>query len=196
MDLRKTTEDLVKFRTETGNAAEIDKCLAYIAASFDGTGAAVKIERFDDASPVIYISNNDSMTQDALVLGHIDVVKAADGMFAPKIEDGRMYGRGTLDMKSFAAVAMNSMHYVLEHKPAVKFGVILSTDEEQGSKSTHAFMARYPELNAGVVLDNDVGGDIGVIINKCKNPVFGPADGGRRSGASWVDAVGRPLTPI
>ena len=62
---------------------------AYIAASFDGTGAAVKNERFDDASPVIYISN-DSMTQDALVLGHIDVVKAADGMFAPKIEDGRM----------------------------------------------------------------------------------------------------------
>ena len=45
-------------------------------------------------------------------------------------------------MKSFAAVAMNSMHYVLEHKPAVKFGVILSTDEEQGAK-TRAFMARY-----------------------------------------------------
>ena len=73
-------------------------------------------------------------------------------------------------MKSFAAVAMNSMHYVLEHKPAVKFGVILSTDEEQGSKKARTlFMARYPELNVGVVLDNDVGGDIGVIINKCKN---------------------------
>ena len=50
-------------------------------------------------------------------------------------------------------------------------------------------MARYPELNVGVVLDNDVGGDIGVIINKCKNPVLS-ADG-RRSGAR-VDAVGRP----
>ena len=61
----------------------------------------VKIERFDDASPVIYISNNDSMTQDALVLGHIDVVKAADGMFAPKIEDGRMYGRGTRGYEVF-----------------------------------------------------------------------------------------------
>ena len=73
--------------------------------------------------------------------GHIDVVKAADGMFAPKIEDGRMYGRGTLDMKSFAAVAMNSMHYVLEHKPAVKFGVILSTDEEQGSKNARVYGA-------------------------------------------------------
>ena len=64
------------------------------------------------------------------------------------------------------------MHYVLEHKPAVKFGVILSTDEEQGSKSTHAVYGALSELNVGVVLDNDVGGDIGVIINKCKNPVF------------------------
>ena len=51
------------------------------------------------------------------------MVKAADGMFAPKIEDGRMCRARNIDMKSFAAVAMNSMHYVLEHKPAVKFGV-------------------------------------------------------------------------
>ena len=172
MDLIKTIEDLIRFRTETGNAEEIDKCLAYIEKSFEGTGAVVKIKRFEDASPVIYLSNNEDMHQDALVLGHLDVVKAKDEMFEPYIKDGKMYGRGTLDMKSFAAVAMNSLHYVLEHKLPVKFGVILSTDEEQGSKSTHAFLARYPELNASVVLDNDVGGDIGEIINKCKNPVF------------------------
>lgn len=172
MDLVKTIEDLVCFRTETGNEEEIDKCLAYIQNSFSGTGAVVKIERFRDASPVIYIANNEDMLQDALVLGHIDVVKASDEMFAPYIKDGKMFGRGTLDMKSFAAVAMNSMHYVLSHKLPIKFGVILSSDEEQGSKSTHAFLARYPELNAKVVLDNDVGGDIGEIINKCKNPVF------------------------
>ena len=112
---------------------------AYIAASFDGTGAAVKIERLT-MQAVIYISNNDSMTQDALVLGHIDVVKAADGMFAPKMKTAECTGAEHW-MKSFAAVAMNSMHYVLEHKPAVKFGVILSTDEEQGSKSTHVYGA-------------------------------------------------------
>ena len=64
------------------------------------------------------------------------------------------------------------MHYVLENKLPVKFGIILSTDEEKGSKSTHAFLAKYPNINARVVLDNDVGGDITKIINKCKNPVF------------------------
>ena len=82
---------------------------------------------------------------------------------------------------------MNSV----QHKPAVKFGVVYHTDEEQGSKSTHAFMARYPELNVGVVLDNDVGGDIGVIINKCKNPVFVRPDGGVPG--ARVDAVGHGL---
>lgn len=172
MDLIKTIYDLVRIKTETGNEKEINECLNYIKDSFDGTGAVVKIERFADASPVIYIANNHAMQQNALVLGHIDVVKAEDKMFEPYIEDGKMYGRGTLDMKSFAAVAMNSMHYVLKQKLPIRFGVILSTDEEQGSKSTHAFLERYPELNADVVLDNDVGGDIGVIINKCKNPVF------------------------
>jgi len=172
MDLISTIEDLVRFKTITGTAYEIDKCLDYIAKSFAGTKAVVKIERFEDASPVIYIANNNDIMQDVLILGHIDVVEASDDMFEPKIVDGKMYGRGTLDMKSFAAVAMNSMHYVLDNNLPVKFGIILSTDEEKGSKSTHAFLAKYPDINAKVVLDNDVGGDITKIINKCKNPVF------------------------
>ncbi|MBP5698314.1 MAG: M20/M25/M40 family metallo-hydrolase [Alphaproteobacteria bacterium] len=172
MNLINTIEDLVRFKTITGNAAEIDKCLDYIAKSFEGTAADVKIERFQNVSPVIYIANNKSMQQDVLILGHIDVVAATDDMFEPKIKDGKMYGRGTLDMKSFAAVAMNSMHYVLEHQLPIHFAIILSSDEEQGSKSTHAFLERYSQLTAKVVLDNDVGGDITKIINKCKNPVF------------------------
>ena len=172
MDLMQTVQDLIRFKTITGNAEEIDKCLQYIKDSFNGTKAYVKIERFKDASPVIYIANNEDMHQNVLVLGHLDVVAAEDDMFEPKIVDGKMYGRGTLDMKSFAAVAMNSMHYVLEHQLPVKLGIILSTDEEQGSKSAHAFLAKYPDINADVVLDNDVGGDIGEIITKCKNPVF------------------------
>ena len=172
MELVKIIEDLVRFNTETGNKKEIDDCLEYIEKFFDNTNANVKIERFDEASPVIYIRNNNEDEQDVLVLGHIDVVKANKEMFEPKIVDGKMFGRGTLDMKSFAGVAMKSMQYVLDNKLNVRFGVLLSTDEEKGSNSTHSFLERYKNIKANVVLDNDVGGDIGVIINKCKNPVF------------------------
>ena len=46
MDLIKTIEDLVRFRTETGHEEEIDKCLNYIAKSFVNTKSRVVIERF------------------------------------------------------------------------------------------------------------------------------------------------------
>mgnify|MGYP003307403352 CR=1 FL=1 len=50
--------------------------------------------------------------------------------------------------------------------------IYFSTDEETGSKSTKAFLEKFPDLSAKIVLDNDVGGDICKIITRCKNPVF------------------------
>ncbi len=171
MDLLNTAQDLIRFRTETGNAAEIAKAAEYIKNKYAGT--KVKVEIFQStASPVIFLRNTDDWDFDVIVLGHIDVVPAADEMFEPYIKDGKMFGRGTLDMKSFAAVAMNSMEYVAAKGLPLKFGVILSTDEEKGSKSTESFLAAYPNITAKIVLDNDVGGDISKIISKCKNPVF------------------------
>ena len=172
MNLLETIKDLIQFRTETGNLAEIDKCMAYCQNLFKGSRAVVDVCRYKDTSPVLFIRNQDVEEFDVIVLGHLDVVPAADEMFSPFIKDGKMYGRGTLDMKSFAAVAFNSMFHVLENKLNLKFGIILSTDEEKGSNSTHAFMNAHPNIQAKIVLDNDVGGDILKIVSKCKNPVF------------------------
>lgn len=171
MDLIKTIEDLVRFRTETGNEKEIEKAAQYIKDKFANTSALVDIFK-TTASPVIFIRNVDTLDFDVVVLGHIDVVPADDKMFNPIIKDGKMYGRGTLDMKSFAAVALCSMEHVIKNKLPLKFAVILSTDEEKGSKSTHSFIEAYPQIKANIVLDNDVGGDITKIITKCKNPVY------------------------
>lgn len=171
MDLISTIEDLIKIRTETGNDAEIKKAAEYIRQLFQNTEAQVEIFQ-TTASPVIFIRNTEELDFDVIVLGHIDVVPAEDAMFQPIIKDGKMFGRGTLDMKSFAVVALNTMEYVLEHKLPIKFGIILSTDEEKGSKSTASFMEAYPNIQAKIVLDNDVGGDITKIVSKCKNPVF------------------------
>ncbi len=172
MDLLNTVKDLIRFRTETGNTKEIDQCLEYCKKLFADTPAKVDIFRKGDIAPVLFIRNKDVEDFDVVILGHLDVVPAEDHMFEPKIEGNRMIGRGTLDMKSFAAVALNSMSYVLENNLNLNFGVILSTDEEKGSAGTHAFMDAHPNISAKIVLDNDVGGDILKIINKCKNPVF------------------------
>lgn len=172
MDIIQVAQDLIRFRTETGNRPEIIKCLNYIKDLFAGTAAKTEIFEQGDLAPVIFIRNTDSEQFDVLVLGHLDVVKADDEMFEPVIKGDKMYGRGTLDMKSFAAVALNSMEYVLQNNLPLKFGVILSTDEEKGSHGTEAFLKSHAGINAEIVLDNDVGGDITKLVTKCKNPVF------------------------
>ena len=171
MDLIKTVQDLIKIPTITGNSTEIMQAANYIKDSLKHTDTLVDIFK-SEASPVIFLRNTDTLDFDVIILGHIDVVPASEDMFTPIIKDGKMYGRGTLDMKSFAAVALNSMEYVTQHKLPIKFGVILSTDEEKGSLSTEAFLKAYPDIRAHIVLDNDVGGDITKIVSKCKNPVF------------------------
>lgn len=172
MDIVEVAKNLIRFKTQTGNKTEIDKLMQYIISLFKDTKAKINLDTQVENAPVIFISNTDSQDFDVLVLGHIDVVAAPDDMFVPVIKDGKMYARGSLDMKSFAAVALNSIEYVLEHNLPIKFGVILSSDEEKGSHGTEAFLAKHPNLKAKIVLDNDVGGDITKIILKCKNPVF------------------------
>lgn len=172
MDVIAVAQELMKFRTETGNTEQIARCLQYCCDLLSGSGAIIEIVNFPDASPVLYIRNHEVENFDALCLGHIDVVPASDDMFIPQIKDRKLYGRGSLDMKSFAAVALNSMEYVLKNNLNLNFAIILSTDEEKGSASTHAFMQAYPNISAKIVLDNDTGGDISKIVSKCKNPVF------------------------
>ena len=172
MDIIKVAQDLMRFRSETGNVSEINKVFSYIKSLFADSSAKIELFEQVPSAPVLFISNSDSQDYDVLVLGHIDVVAAQEEMYIPKIDGNKMYGRGSLDMKSFAAVALNSMEYVLEHNLPIKFGVILSSDEEKGSHGTEAFLAAHTGLKSKIVLDNDVGGDISKLIVKCKNPVF------------------------
>lgn len=172
MNLLHIIQTLISFKTITGNKEEINKCLTYIKNLLAPSGATVDICNNETASPVIFARNTKDEHFDVLVLGHLDVVPADDKMFIPQLKDGKLYGRGTLDMKSFAAVAINSMAQICTEKTPLKFGFILSTDEEEGSASLEAFLKKHPNLKSDVVLDNDVGGDITKIVARCKNPVY------------------------
>lgn len=171
MELENIAANLIKFRTETGNMPEIERCLEYVQGLF-GEEVRRTLYRKGQLAPVLLLSNREGFDFDVLVVGHLDVVPAAGELFVPRREGNRIYGRGTLDMKSFAAVGLCSLKHVVERGLPLKFGVLLSTDEEKGSFGLDAFLRDYPQIAAKVVLDVDVAGDIGKIVAKCKNPVF------------------------
>lgn len=172
MDLRKITEELIKFRTETGNLSEIERCMRYLQQVAKKIGAEVEYYQKDKLAPVLLVSNGEKQDFDVLAVGHIDVVPATDNMFIPYVQDGKMFGRGTLDMKSFAVVALNTLEYVISNHLPIKFGVLLSSDEEKGSFGLEAFLEDNPHLKSKVVFDVDVAGDITKMVVRCKSPVF------------------------
>ena len=88
MDIIKTAADLISFKTETGDFDTARKCLEYCRDLFKGTDAVVEIFQKQGIAPVIFIRNRNSEKFDALVLGHLDVVPAAEDMFTARIENG------------------------------------------------------------------------------------------------------------
>ena len=59
MNLLETIQGLIRFRTETGNLSEIDKCMTYCQNLFKNSGAYIDVCRYKDVSPVLFIRNKD-----------------------------------------------------------------------------------------------------------------------------------------
>jgi acetylornithine deacetylase/succinyl-diaminopimelate desuccinylase-like protein len=66
MDLMQTVEDLIRFRTETGNEAEIAQAAQYIKDKFAGTDTLVEIFQ-TTASPVVFLRNCDTLDFDVVI---------------------------------------------------------------------------------------------------------------------------------
>jgi succinyl-diaminopimelate desuccinylase len=171
MDLVSTIMDLIRIKSVTGDKEEVEKVVNYCKNLFKNTNAIVKVFEYENTPPVLFIANKDVKEYDVMSLGHLDVVPAPDDMFEPYIKDGKLYGRGSLDMKSWAVVAFKTMMHVLENNLDLSYAIVLSTDEEKGGYGSEAFVEKE-NIDAKIVLDNDVGGDITSIVSKCKNPVF------------------------
>ncbi|HSB82124.1 MAG TPA: ArgE/DapE family deacylase [Candidatus Methylomirabilis sp.] len=72
--------------------------------------------------------------------GHLDTV-GVDGMsnpFIPRIQNGRMYGRGAFDMKGGLVACLGAVKALVEAKPALRGNVVIAAvaDEEYASIGT------------------------------------------------------------
>lgn len=90
------------------------------------------------------------------ILAHIDTVGAGDMAepFTPRERDGRLYGRGALDIKSGVAAMCAAGVAVARKSGALKKPLLLAAvvDEECNSIGTQALLERYTS-DAAVVLE-------------------------------------------
>jgi len=82
--------------------------------------------------------------------GHIDVVPA-DGWdaFTPKIEDGKIYGRGAADMKGGIAGILGALDKVKDVPLKYDISVIITTDEELSQASQLRYIQPFIQPTQG-----------------------------------------------
>jgi acetylornithine deacetylase/succinyl-diaminopimelate desuccinylase-like protein len=90
-----------------------------------------------------------------MLYAHTDVVPAPEALFLPRVEDGKLYGRGTTDMKSALAALLHVLledHERLSERP---FQVLFTfiAEEETNAGGIHRFLEWFqPRRSLSCVL--------------------------------------------
>lgn len=160
---------LIKIPSISGDEVNIAKVLEMVKNEFERPGIFIREFKFEEASPILLVANCEVLDFDILTVGHLDVVPAEPKMFEPQIRDGHIFARGGLDMKASISINLSSLEYVCQTHPDLKFGVLITTDEETTSAGIKA-LDKHENIKAKIVLDNDAG-TLMTLIEKYKHPV-------------------------
>jgi acetylornithine deacetylase len=145
-DVRGLLADLVAFPTvaTTPNG----ELIAYAAQRLTDAGAAVTVHgaHRDDGMNLHAVLGPADAPDGVVLSGHTDVV-AVEGQawsrdpFTLHAEDGRLYGRGTADMKGFIAAALAVTADARATALHAPLHIVLSCDEEVGCRGIRPLLA-------------------------------------------------------
>lgn len=131
--LLNTVIKLIKIPSVADNQTALRKSLEVIEGMLQEQ-EGITIEHFEqNGKPSLLAYNTEKRPEKFRVMlnGHVDVVGANEAQFIPEIKNGKLYGRGALDMKT-AAVTMTEVFSRLASEVSYPLGLQIVTDEEIG----------------------------------------------------------------
>lgn len=138
------TMQLVAIPSTLDNPNALRQSVDFVA-DFVAAHANVTIERFEQNGITSFLAYKGAVRPDKfdiLLNGHVDVVPAAPEQFVPYIEDGKLYGRGVLDMKGTAMVLANVFCELVNQVPYSLGLEIVSDEENNGSNGVQYHIAQ------------------------------------------------------
>lgn len=150
MSLVDFARDLVAIPTENPPGVAYDECVQRICSELDSLRIAHEVVETGDketrrqailatvgeSGPLLYLH------------GHYDVVPAfGPGQFEPRIEDGRLIGRGSSDMKGGLAAIVHAARPAAE--AGARIGLVIVPDEETGGRLGAERLAELGRLDSG-----------------------------------------------
>jgi len=156
MSMRMTEQDilarLVAFPSVVGtpNGGIVD----WIRAYAEGCGAKVTVAMGPEGDRAnLFASIGPAETSGIILSGHMDVVPAGEpgwtaDPFTLRRSEGRLYGRGTSDMKGFLACALAALPRLAALPLVRPIHLAFSYDEEAGCKGVPHLIRMLPDLCA------------------------------------------------
>jgi len=174
LDVIKITQDLIRMNTinPPGNEAIAAKFIGKILSNF---GFDVKYHSFKNETRLHVIAEI-GITEhyDPLVFsGHFDTVpngsqQWSDNPLSGKIEDGKIFGRGSSDMKSgLASIVCAVIETISEEVPSCGIRLILTAGEEIGCEGANDLMkSKINYGNASAIIIAEPTSNIPAIAHK------------------------------
>jgi len=117
----------MKFKTVKENEEEFEEAFQFIENYFSDTNLQVFHHEKEGFKTLVVATDEDP---NIMLHGHVDVVDADKEEFQIREENGRLYGRGSADMKSGLACIMKALKQVSDKDVSV--GLMVVSDEEIG----------------------------------------------------------------
>lgn len=161
---------LVGFPTLHSRKDDIAACADFIETFLKDNDIAYRRMDHQDVPSILAGARDDFAP--VLLMSHIDVVDAPESLFTPREENGKLYGRGTLDDKYAVALSLLLFRDMLADLKAagksqreMPFGILITGDEEIGGRNGAAKALETFRTDFGIALD---GGHTNSIIVKEK----------------------------
>lgn len=129
-------KDLIKIKSDTKEGA--NDALLFCAKWLEDKGETVKVH--DNKGFLMLTAEKGQGAEKLIWNGHVDVVPGQDEQFNPLEKHGRLYGRGSADMKAGVAAMMQAFTELDPAKLARQVHLHLVTDEEIGGRNTSQWL--------------------------------------------------------
>ena len=151
MDYLKVVKDLISTDTTAPPSLNYGKVIDYLEPLFQVVGfetekVLIPVEHAggNEGRVNLLAHRRDPRKPHLIFYAHIDVVPAQGwDAFSPRVENGKIYGRGAADMKGAIAALLLGLESVKQKPLKYDTSVMITTDEEVGQASQLRYLARY-----------------------------------------------------
>ena len=152
------SKQLIRLKTthDPENMSEHDRCRDLLKAEAEKHGLKTKLIPSDPYPSLLAGLDVDTLNPSLMLSCHLDVVQAREEQFEPHIQDNKMIGRGTSDMKFAVPVFFNVLNRLDTGKE--KILLAFTFDEEIGGNKGVRYLLDEVGLRPAVAFIPD-GGD-------------------------------------